>query len=167
MKHSSKKDIFDKIEKQIIATEIVIESKETGRPWGGYFVISEKSANTFIQKYFNNNTDVLAGQRTKNISPKILLVAPGARLSWQYHHRRSEIWKVVEGPVGIVTSESDSLGKQQTLETGDTVKLHVGLRHRLIGLENWGIIAEIWVHEFNENPSDEHDIVRVTDDYGR
>lgn len=167
MTNTAKENIFDKAEKQLRAGGIKIESKETGRPWGGYFVISEDSADTFIQKYFNNNADVLAGQRTKNISPKILLVAPGARLSWQYHHRRSEIWRVVEGPVGIVTSESDSQGKQQTLEMGDTVKLHVGLRHRLIGLENWGMVAEIWIHEFDENPSDEHDIVRVTDDYGR
>jgi len=167
MGNTAKENIFDKAEKQLRESGIEIESKETGRPWGGYFVISEDSADTFIQKYFTNNADVIAGQRTKNISPKILLVAPEARLSWQYHHRRSEIWRVVEGPVGIVTSETDSQGKQQTLEMGDTVKLHVGLRHRLIGLENWGMVAEIWIHEFDENPSDEHDIVRVTDDYGR
>lgn len=167
MSHTSKENIFDATEKQIIDSGIKIESKETGRPWGGYFVISENSADTFIQIYFENNADMLTGRRTKNISPKLLLVAPGARLSWQYHHRRSEIWKVVEGPVGIVTSESDTQGNLQTLDEGDTIKLHVGLRHRLIGLENWGIVAEIWIHKDDKNPSDENDIVRIADDYGR
>jgi mannose-6-phosphate isomerase-like protein (cupin superfamily) len=167
MSYTSIKSIFEDTEQKILANGIKIESKETGRPWGGYFVIQENSADTFIQKYFKNNTDVLASRRTKNISPKILLVAPDARLSWQYHNRRSEIWKVVEGPVGIVTSENDNQGKQETLETGDTVKLHVGLRHRLIGLNNWGIVAEIWIHEDTDHPSNEHDIVRLNDDYGR
>ncbi len=167
MSHRSKEDVFDETEKLILADEINIVSKETERPWGGYFVISENSAETFIQKYFKNNTGLLTGRRTKNISPKILLVAPGARLSWQYHHRRSEIWRVVEGPVGIVTSETDKEGNEQTLEKNDSIKLNVGLRHRLIGLENWGIVAEIWIHEDSDHPSDEYDIVRVTDDYGR
>ena len=40
-------------------------------------------------------------------------------------------------------------------------------RHRLIGLDGWGIVAEIWRHTDAENPSDEDDIVRVQDDFGR
>lgn len=36
-----------------------------------------------------------------------------------------------------------------------------GERHRLIGLNNWGVIAEIWRHTDKENPSDEDDIVRL------
>ena len=39
--------------------------------------------------------------------------------------------------------------------------------HRLVGLSNWGIIAEIWQHTDPEKPSDEEDIVRVQDDFGR
>ena len=42
-----------------------------------------------------------------------------------------------------------------------------GERHRLIGLEGWGIVAEIWQHTDPENPSDEDDIVRLQDDFGR
>ena len=41
------------------------------------------------------------------MSPKILIVKPGARLSWQYHHRRAEIWQVYKGEVGIVRSDKD------------------------------------------------------------
>lgn len=167
MSYSSKEEIFNKIEKQIVNDGITIESKETERPWGGYFVVREDSADTFIQTYFSDSAEILPKSSAKSISPKILLVSPGTRLSWQYHHRRSEIWRVVDGPVGVVTSENDKQGKQQTLVKGDSIQLHVGLRHRLIGLKNWGVVAEIWIHEDEDYPSNEHDIVRITDDYGR
>jgi mannose-6-phosphate isomerase len=36
-----------------------------------------------------------------------------------------------------------------------------------LGTGGWGIIAEIWRHTDAENPSDEEDIVRVQDDFGR
>jgi mannose-6-phosphate isomerase-like protein (cupin superfamily) len=167
MNHAAEKSIFNRIEKKLADEGIRIESKETGRPWGGYFVIDENSTSQFIKTYFGEITDSLTKNSKKNIRPKILLVAPGARLSWQYHHRRSEVWEVAEGPVGVITSENDSEGDQKVLEKGDTIKLHVGLRHRLIGLDNWGVVAEIWIHEFADNPSDETDIIRITDDYGR
>ena len=41
------------------------------------------------------------------LSPKILIVKPAARLSWQYHNRRAEIWRVYKGSAGIVRSDSD------------------------------------------------------------
>jgi len=53
------------------------------------------------------------------------------------------------------------------LEPGDSVELKQGERHRLIGLDQWGIVAEIWRHTDIENPSDEDDIVRLQDDFGR
>jgi len=167
MSRIPEENIFNRIEEQLSNYGIEVDSKETSRPWGGYFVIDESSATLFIKKYFPDNDLSRTKNRTKNISPKILLVAPEARLSWQYHHRRSEIWRVVEGPVGIVTSENNTQGEQKILNKGDSIKLHVGLRHRLIGLQNWGVVAEIWIHEFTENPSNENDIVRITDDYGR
>jgi hypothetical protein len=40
-------------------------------------------------------------------------------------------------------------------------------RARLIGLQTWGVIAEIWQHIDGASPSDELDIVRVADDYDR
>jgi mannose-6-phosphate isomerase-like protein (cupin superfamily) len=96
------------------------------------------------------------------------MVQPATRLSWQYHHRRAEIWKLVAGVAGVVTSDTDVEGPVHELKTGEIVRLKQGQRHRLVGLSNgWGMIAEIWQHTDANNPSDESDIVRVQDDFGR
>ena len=101
------------------------------------------------------------------MSPKILVVAPNQRLSWQYHHRRAEIWKLVSGEAGIVISDTDQQGPLKKLTEGQIVQLNQGQRHRLVGLEGWGMIAEIWMHTDQNNPSNEDDIVRLQDDFGR
>ncbi|MNR26736.1 Mannose-6-phosphate isomerase [compost metagenome] len=95
------------------------------------------------------------------------MVAPERRLSWQYHFRRSEIWKVIKGPVGVKISNTDIEGELKTLHDQDFIKMEIGERHRLIGLDSWGVIAEIWQHTDQNNPSDEDDIVRLQDDFGR
>lgn len=100
------------------------------------------------------------------LSPKILIVKPGARLSWQYHHRRAEIWQVYRGEVGIIRSNNNEQGDVVTYSAGDQVKLQQGERHRLIGLKDFGIVAEIWQHT-DSVPSNEDDIVRVQDDFKR
>jgi mannose-6-phosphate isomerase-like protein (cupin superfamily) len=105
----------------------------------------------------------IAGQ----LSPKMLLVAPQARLSWQYHHRRAEIWQVVQGPVGVATSDTDAAGQVQSYAPGNQLILRQGERHRLVGLAGWGVVAEIWQHTDAGHPADEEDIVRVQDDFGR
>ena len=46
------------------------------------------------------------------------------------------------------------------------VKLLQAERHRLVGLENYAVVAEIWQHTDIDNPSDEKDIVRLQDDFG-
>ena len=101
------------------------------------------------------------------LSPKILIVQPHARLSWQYHHRRAEIWRVYKGTVGIIQSDDDTQGSIEQYKEGDQIRLAQGERHRLIGLEQEGIVAEIWQHTDANHPSDEDDIVRVQDDFGR
>jgi hypothetical protein len=50
---------------------------------------------------------------------------------------------------------------------GDQIKLKQGERHRLIGLDEYCLVAEIWQHADKNNPSNEEDIVRVQDDFGR
>ena len=50
---------------------------------------------------------------------------------------------------------------------GETIVLAKGERHRLIGLDTFGIVAEIWQHTDSQHPSDEDDIVRLQDDFGR
>ena len=96
-----------------------------------------------------------------------MIVEKDKRLSWQYHHRRSEVWKVINGKAGVVISDTNEEKPIQVKSAGDVIILNEGERHRLIGLDQWGIIAEIWQHTDAEKPSDEEDIVRVQDDFGR
>lgn len=161
-----KESIFSRVAEMLRQQGFSIISKDDARPWGGFYVIDEANALKFVQKYFPiENIDEL--KITEKISPKILLVAPNSRLSWQYHFRRAEIWKCIEGPVEVATSDTDEQTQKHRLQNGDIIRLKKGKRHRLIGLDNWGIIAEIWQHTDAENPSDEDDIVRVQDDFGR
>ena len=161
-----KEQLFNRVEDEIRAQGFSIIDRDKDRPWGGFFVIDEEQAPEFARTYFDNiPVDDL--KISGKLSPKILLVQPEKRLSWQYHHRRAEIWKVLEGPVGVMTSDNDEQGPVETLEEGEYVRLKQGERHRLVGLRNWGILAEIWQHTDAENPSDEDDIVRVQDDFGR
>jgi len=143
-----------------------IDSYDLSRPWGGFFVLDENQAQAFADIYFAG-IDAEELRKSGLLSPKILMVKPGARLSWQYHERRAEIWRVVEGPVGIVRSATDDEGELVRFEAGETIVLEKGERHRLIGLEGWGVVAEFWQHTDPDHPSDEDDIVRVQDDYAR
>jgi len=163
---SEKADLFKKISEKLSSQGFQIDQIDMERPWGGFFVINEAQAQAFADQYFGG-LDVNQLKISGKLSPKILLVAPQTRLSWQYHFRRAEIWTVVEGTVGVITSPTDEEGELRTLNQGDTITLEQGERHRLIGLDGWGIIAEIWQHTDASNPSDESDIVRVQDDFGR
>jgi mannose-6-phosphate isomerase-like protein (cupin superfamily) len=139
---------------------------DINRPWGGFFVISEDQSQIFADEYFDG-LDVTKLKISGKLSPKILIVAPNKRLSWQYHHRRAEIWRVIQGQAGVKRSNNDIEGELELLNLGDTITLQQGNRHRLIGLEEYCVIAEIWQHTDASHPSDEEDIVRVQDDFGR
>jgi mannose-6-phosphate isomerase len=163
---SERTTVFNKIEKEVEALGFRIDKQDRNRPWGGFFVIDESQAPQFIATYFPHlSLADFAG--FEKLSPKILLVSPNKRLSWQYHFRRSEIWKVVGGTAGVVISDTDEQTDVRKLALGDIIELRQGERHRLVGLDEWGIIAEIWQHTDSEKPSDEDDIVRVQDDFGR
>lgn len=163
---NQKKELFDSVAQRLKIEGFNVVNRDETRPWGGFFVISEDQAQRFADVYFDKlNVDDL--KISGKLSPKILIVAPNTRLSWQYHHRRAEIWKVVNGPVGVAISETDAEGTVKQLESAETIRLKQGERHRLIGLKSWGIVSEIWQHTDLENPSDESDIVRVQDDFGR
>ena len=158
--------IFEKIHNELEAIEFAIISKNHHLPWGGFFVIAEEQAQQFANCYFDG-LDVSTLKRGGQLSPKILIVAPEKRLSWQYHHRRAEIWRVIKGQVGVKRSATDTEGELEILNIGDTITLQQGERHRLIGLSDYAVIAEIWQHTDANHPSDEDDIVRVQDDFGR
>lgn len=140
--------------------------EDLARPWGGFLLIAQTDVREFIRVYFPDAGLRDAGEQLA-LSPKLLLVAPERRLSWQYHRRRSEIWRIVEGPVGISRSLTDEETPMRSYGPGEVLRLDLGERHRLIGLQAWGVVAEIWQHTDAASPSDELDIVRVADDYQR
>jgi mannose-6-phosphate isomerase-like protein (cupin superfamily) len=162
---TSAQETFKQIEDYMASLDFKIINKDLNRPWGGFLVIDEGQAQKFASTFFNE-LDFNAIQ-TGKLSPKILIVAPHKRLSWQYHHRRSELWKLIGGQAAVVTSPSDEEGAQQSLALGQLIQLKQGERHRLVGTSGWGVLAEIWQHVDPQHPSDESDIVRVQDDFGR
>lgn len=161
-----KETVFKEVSRFLTEHGFTIRAEDQSRPWGGFFVIEESQATQFIQFFLSGIPEAEASQKGM-VSPKILIVQEGMRLSWQYHHRRSEVWKVISGKAGVVTSDTDLEQPVQHKETNDVIVLKQGERHRLIGTEGWAILAEIWQHTDHENPSDESDIVRITDDFGR
>ncbi len=163
---TDKEIIFKETEAMLVQSGFTIVQQDADRPWGGFFVIDETQAIKFADKYFSGE-NISELEITQKLSPKILMVAPNMRLSWQYHHRRAEIWKCIQGSVGVVTSDTDAEQQQHTLQVGDIIKLKQGERHRLTGLDDWGVVAEIWQHTNAAHPSDEDDIVRVQDDFNR
>jgi mannose-6-phosphate isomerase len=166
MAEDQKHLLFQETEYILKQQGFTVDKQDQTRPWGGFFVINEEQAQEFANTYFDGiPIDQL--KISGKLSPKILIVAPQKRLSWQYHHRRAEIWKVVKGTVGVVTSETDQEGELKTYKPGATITLKQGERHRLVGLDDWGVLAEIWQHTDASKPSDEDDIVRVQDDFGR
>lgn len=157
---------FRKVKEDLQKQDFQIIEEDQKRPWGGFFVIAENQAQKFADTYFDG-TAVNELKISGKLSPKILIVTPHKRLSWQYHHRRAEIWQVIKGKVGVVTSPTDEEGELKSYWPGERIILKQGERHRLVGLNDWGIVAEIWQHTDVSRPSDESDIIRIQDDFGR
>lgn len=126
------------------------------RPWGGYWIIDQLSQDEFLKLYFPDYIN------QKNISPKILLVNANKKLSLQLHHRRSEKWHIIKGPVKVVLGENEYL-----LNENEEIEIPVNTPHRLCGLDHDGQVAEIWIHTDPNNNSTEDDIVRIEDDFNR
>ena len=164
--NAQKRALFRQVAETLKQQGFRIIQEDPTRPWGGFFVIDEDQASEFADAYF----DEMSAEKLRvsgKLSPKMLLVAPQQRLSWQYHYRRAEIWQVVQGPVGVATSDTDEQGEVKNCQVGERIVLRQGERHRLVGLKDWGVLAEIWQHTDENHPSDEDDIVRVQDDFGR
>lgn len=107
------------------------------RPWGTYTVLEE-------------------GDRFKL---KRIVVKPGAKLSLQMHHHRSEHWVVVSGMAKVVNGEHEVF-----VRPNESTYIPAGAQHRL---ENTGlmdcVMIEVQVGEY----LGEDDIVRLSDTYGR
>ncbi|MEY2340579.1 mannose-1-phosphate guanylyltransferase/mannose-6-phosphate isomerase [Acidithiobacillus sp. IBUN Pt1247-S3] len=111
--------------------------REVHRPWGTYTVLEE-------------------GERFKI---KRIEVKPGATLSLQMHHHRSEHWIVVSGIARVINGDNAFL-----LNTNESTFIPAGHMHRL---ENPGVINLVMIEVQSGDYLGEDDIVRFDDVYGR
>lgn len=164
-----KQQIVEEIERLIEDAGYDIAEQNSEKPWGAYFRLSGAQADRFVEEFFPGLSPAEAqlGNEEAELSPKILIVTPGQRLSWQYHHRRAERWAfLTDGAYN--KSETDEPGEPIVAKAGDVVQFARGERHRLVGLpDEYTIVAEIWQHTDSDDPSNEDDIVRLFDDYQR
>lgn len=94
----------------------------------------------------------------KATSLKIITLNPGQSLSLQFHHHRSEFWVILDSGLEITVGDKVWLPVENEEIFIPTKTPH---RIRCIG-KNPARIMEIWI-----GSSDEEDIVRLEDDYGR
>lgn len=107
------------------------------RPWGDYTVLGE-------------------GGRYKI---KRIVVKPGASLSLQMHHHRSEHWIIVSGMAKVVNGEKEFL-----IATNESTYIPAGHQHRL---SNPGVLPLVMIEVQSGEYLGEDDIVRYEDVYGR
>lgn len=164
-----KQDVIAQIKLGIDQCGYSIAEEDSDKPWGGYLRFPNDEADDFIGDFFPDlsPTEARLGVADAGVSPKILLVRPDSRLSWQYHERRAERWKFLT-PGAYIKSETDDQSEAQHAEPGDVVQFAKLERHRLIGgTANFAIVAEIWQHTDPNQLSDEEDIIRLEDDFKR
>jgi mannose-1-phosphate guanylyltransferase/mannose-6-phosphate isomerase len=113
------------------------EAPINARPWGMYQILYQ-------------------GERFKI---KRIVIEPGARLSLQYHHHRSEHWVVVRG---TALAQVDS--KECFIHEGESIFVSKSTPHRL---SNPGKLPLEIIEVQNGEYVGEDDIVRVTDDFDR
>ena len=107
------------------------------RPWGTYATLKQED-----------------GYQVKRIT-----VAPGQKLSLQYHHKRAEHWVVTQGQAIVQIGDEE-------FETGPGEYRHIplGEKHRLTNVgDSKLVLVEVQVGEY----LGEDDIVRLGDIYGR
>lgn len=79
--------LYNQVKQEIERLQFNVVNFDFDRPWGGFLVIDEGQLQLFISTFFNE-IDINLSKNIK-LSPKILIVNPKSRLSWQYHLRRS------------------------------------------------------------------------------
>ena len=107
------------------------------RPWGTYTVLEEG-----------------VGFKIKRIE-----VNPGARLSLQMHHHRSEHWVVVSGIAKVTNGDAELI-----VNTNESTFIPAGHKHRM---ENPGLITLVMIEVQSGAYVGEDDIERFEDSYGR
>ena len=90
---------------------------------------------------------------------KRIIVKPGQRLSYQYHHYRTEHWVIVQGAATVTLD-----GKDKDYVEGEIVDIPVKTKHRV---KNNFTEDLIFIETQTGTYFGEDDIVRLEDDYGR
>jgi mannose-6-phosphate isomerase len=165
----TKQDFLGQVKKKYIeAKGYAVADADEAKPWGAYYKLADEDAGAFIDEYFLGRTVQELG-RGGSLSPKFLIFEPGKKLSFQYHHRRAEIWRVISGNLIATITDQDTEGEWKTYAPGKELSYGAEARHRAGAPEGgeWVVVAEIWQHTDPENPTDEQDIVRLADDFGR
>ena len=90
---------------------------------------------------------------------KRIIVKPGQRLSYQYHHERTEHWVVVQGEAIVILDD-----EEYEYHIGDVVQIDCETKHRV---ENKSEQDLIFIETQTGTYFGEDDIVRIEDDYGR
>jgi len=148
-----------------------VVEKDIDKPWGAYFRMANSDAERFVSEFFPGLTykEALLGNKNAELSPKFLIVAPGQRLSWQFHYRRAERWRFLNDGT-YHRSATDKQGKVLQAKAGEVIQFAPSERHRLCAHQDgksYTLVAEMWQHVDKNNLSDEDDIVRLSDDYKR
>jgi len=164
----AKADIVSGLRGKIEGSYEIVQ-EDSNKPWGAYFRLNNTEADRFVSEFFPGLTpdEARMGIEGAELSPKILLVSPSQRLSWQYHFNRAERWAfLTEG--SYYKSIDDEPGEAIVATEGDVVQFDKSERHRLVGVDGaYTVVAEIWQHVDPQNLSSEDDIVRLQDDYKR
>lgn len=167
--YSQKLTVTDNKETELKQSGYSVVETNINKPWGAYIRLDNGDAEQFIKEYFPGLTlnEAQLGSDEVELSPKILIVSPGQRLSWQKHDRRAERWTFLTSG-GYHKSDTDEQGDLQLAQLGDVIQFNQGERHRLTSPgDEFTVVAEIWQHTDPSNSSDEDDIVRTQDDYSR
>ena len=96
----------------------------------------------------------------KKVVFKQIVVDPGEQLSMQYHEGRTEFWYVTSGK-GLITT--DNPASSLYVKEGDYIVIKPLERHMV---ENIGE-EPLEIFEMQTGTCEEHDIVRLSDKYGR
>src|SRR4249920_2133080 len=88
----TKQQVIDAVSADLERMGFKIVDSDVEKPWGAFFRVADDQIDMFVARYFDG-VDLPKSAVHGNRSPKILIVAPGQRLSWQYHHRRGEVWR--------------------------------------------------------------------------
>ena len=90
---------------------------------------------------------------------KRITVNPGQRLSYQYHHKRAEVWTVVKGVAKVTLDDHENW-----YVAGEVIQIPIGAKHRMENDTNHEVI---FIEVQHGTYFGEDDIVRLSDDYNR